>query len=193
MLNMDDQPNIALQKEKNNFLLKAGRIIILIFVPVITAMGFIYIYLFDPEKNGELFLSCPVYRFTGFYCPADGNTRALHALVHFDIFGMLKNNLLFPFLLFILAWLFIGEYLHLLLRRRILWFPKQFKLRWVWIGVSVAVLFTVLRNIPVYPFSLLAPGGWRFYKKFFDFLLNLKYICLRIKEERFINKKWEKN
>ena len=142
-----------------NFFKRAGRMAILLLVPVVVLAGFLYIFLFDPEKNGALFMPCPIHAVTGFYCPADGNTRALRALVYLDIPKMLRNNLLFPFFFLLLAWLLVGEYLHLLMKRRVLWLPKQIKLRWIWMMIAVTVLFTVLRNIPVHPFQLLAPGS----------------------------------
>ena len=140
------------------FIRETGRILVLILSPVLACLGFLYIYIVDPARPGAIFFTCPIYMATGFYCPADGNTRALHALVHLNIPEVFQNNILFPFIFLIFTWLLVGEYLKLLLRRRVLWLPKKIKLAWVWIGLSIVFIFTICRNIPIYPFTILAPG-----------------------------------
>ncbi len=87
---------------------------------------------------------CLLYRFTGILCPGCGNTRALHALLHGRIRESLGYNvLLIPFgiLFFVL-----------------LWKPSIMNRNSVFWGILATVfLFTILRNIPCYPFTLLAP------------------------------------
>jgi NhaP-type Na+/H+ or K+/H+ antiporter len=58
---------------------------------------------------------------------------------------------------FILAWLLAGEYLNLILGRRILWLPKRIPVPLIVLALLAVAAFTVLRNIPVYPFTILAP------------------------------------
>lgn len=87
---------------------------------------------------------CMVYRWTGLYCPGCGVTRALSSLLHGDLKASLHNNLLLipggltVFLLFVKK--------DIAVRR-----PVAFAI------VAVILVFTVLRNIPVAPFTLLAP------------------------------------
>jgi hypothetical protein len=95
---------------------------------------------------------CPLHAFTGFFCPGCGTTRALYYLVHGHpqmAFG--ENALsmsLLPFVLFDLAGV---------LTRR--WPTISSRLRpWsLWTLLAIVILFGVLRNIPVGPFTLLAP------------------------------------
>ena len=136
---------------------KAGRIFVLTVVPVLAALGFLYIYNFNPAVKTNPFLACPLNAATGLYCPGCGNTRALHALVHLDWLGMLNYNPLFPFVFAVLTWLLAGEYLHLLLGRRILWLPKRVPVILIILFGLVVAVFTILRNVPVYPFTILAP------------------------------------
>lgn len=136
---------------------KSGRLFVLIGAPILTAIGLFYIYAFNPVTQKILFFPCPVYFYTGLYCPGCGNTRALHALVHFDLAGMLDYNLLFPFLFVILGWLLTGEYLNLLLGRRVLWLPKQVHPVIIALSCLAVAAFTILRNVPVFPFTILAP------------------------------------
>lgn len=136
---------------------KLGRLAVLVGVPLFAAAGFFYIFTFNPETQKSLFIPCPIHLLTGLYCPGCGNTRALHALVHLDITGMLDYNLMFPFLFVILGWLLAGEYLNLLLGKRVLWLPKRVSPVLIALACLVLAAFTVLRNIPIFPFTILAP------------------------------------
>jgi len=137
---------------------RIGRMIILIGAPLFAVAGFLYIYLYDPNTHSGFYFPCGFRWLTGLYCPGCGNTRALHALVHLDFVGMLNHNLLFFPLFFLLMWLLTGEYLKLLFGKRILWIPRRVPMAVIILLVALIILFTVLRNIPVYPFSILAPG-----------------------------------
>ena len=87
---------------------------------------------------------CMVYRQTGLYCPGCGCTRALSALLRGDLKASLHNNLL----------LIPGSLLAALLIVK----PQISLRRPVAIAiVAIIVAFTVLRNIPCAPFTLLAP------------------------------------
>lgn len=126
--------------------------------PLMCLTGFLFIYFYNPYDPNRIRFPCLFLLFTGFYCPGCGNTRALHALVHLDITGVFKNNVLFPFLFFLLGWLLVGEYFRLATGRRILLLPKSIRLWWILSGSAIVIVFTILRNIPFYPFSWLAPG-----------------------------------
>ena len=87
---------------------------------------------------------CAFHRLTGLYCPGCGATRALSALLHGDIKSSLHNNLLMVPLFAMIAVLVAK--------------PEISLKRPVAIAIAATVLgFTVLRNIPVAPFTYLAP------------------------------------
>lgn len=103
----------------------------------------------------ELFPKCLFYELTGLYCPGCGSTRALHALLCGNLGNALHNNALLVFTLpLLMAWMY------------------QQARRWVWgtplaafwesnpllpqLGCAVLVYF-VLRNLPWWPFTILAP------------------------------------
>ncbi len=87
---------------------------------------------------------CMFHQWTGLYCPGCGATRALSALLHGDIRASMHNNiLLIPG----------GAMLALLIVK-----PGISLKRPVAVAIAAAVIgFAILRNIPVAPFTYLAP------------------------------------
>lgn len=89
---------------------------------------------------------CPTYTLTGFYCPGCGGTRALVHLLHFDLPGALHMNALA-----VLAAPVAGYWT--------LWpVPRRVLGRWPLISLIIVITaFTIVRNLPMKPFTLLAP------------------------------------
>ena len=129
----------------------------MIFMVATVLLGLAYSFFIDPVKSKGAMFPCFTYTYLGFYCPGCGDTRALHALVHGHILQAFDYNILFPFIVIILAWYYLVGLTTLFFRRRVMWIPESLPTK-VTIGmVVVIVLFTVLRNIPVWPFTILAP------------------------------------
>lgn len=107
---------------------------------------------FDPNVAGNPFPQCLIYNLTGLFCPGCGTTRALHALVHFDVAGAIGMN----------ALTILGAPIGVLLALRgFEKLPASFEPwlkplanAWLWLGLVTG--FTVLRNLP--GFEWLAPG-----------------------------------
>jgi hypothetical protein len=97
----------------------------------------------DPARC-SLFPPCPLHFLTGLYCPGCGSLRALHQLLTGNLAGALSLNPLMVLSLPFLALLYFRPRLSYSL-----WLP--------WLALSVILLYGVLRNIPVWPFCLLAP------------------------------------
>lgn len=112
-------------------------------------------FVLDPAEH-SLFPRCIFYSLSGYYCPGCGSQRAIHSLLHLNIAGVVQNNFLFlPAVLAI-----VYHYLHPILNRWFNWrLPNIFYLKNTpWIIFGIILLFWVLRNLLVYPFSVLAPG-----------------------------------
>jgi hypothetical protein len=121
---------------------------------VLTLAALIYLRLFNPATTG-LFPPCPFRFLTGLNCPGCGTLRGLHQLLHGHPIAALDLNPLLilglPFMLYIFL-----SYALVALRGRGL--PKAFiPSPLIWAMFWVIISFWILRNVPVYPFTLLAP------------------------------------
>lgn len=105
---------------------------------------------FDPRTT-SFFPPCLFHRLTGCHCPGCGTTRALHALVHGDLLGALHDNAVLVLVLPAVV---------ALLGAKVMLPPGHRPFVPVWLGWTLfagLMLFTVARNVPVYPLTLLAP------------------------------------
>ena len=91
----------------------------------------------------------------GIACPGCGLTRGFHALFHGDLLTALDYNALLPFFGFIFGYFFISLIL-LAVRGRGLSF-KIFQPKLMYGFLAIALAFAVVRNLPLYPFSVLYP------------------------------------
>lgn len=125
----------------------------LVCVAAMSAATFAVGY-FNPATAG-FFPVCPLLKLTGLACPGCGMTRGFHALLHGDVLGALDYNLLLPAVLFFFGYLFVSLFLTFA-RGRGLDF-KLFNQKIIWSFFGLALAFTVLRNLPFYPFNILYP------------------------------------
>jgi len=137
---------------------KASRFLVLVGAPLGFIAGLAYIFIYDPSRQTVLFIPCYFLEVTGFYCPGCGNTRALHELLHLHFLEAFDHNLIFPFIAVVTLYLLVGEYLNVLLGRRVLWLPKKVPIWLLLLAGLFVVAFSVLRNLPFVPFEWLAPG-----------------------------------
>jgi hypothetical protein len=119
----------------------------------VLALGVWLLRTFDPGAAGSLFPSCLFHDLTGWYCPGCGITRALHALVHFDLMRAFAMNALLVACLPLLTVMALQEFTHRALLPAAV-SRAAFNGR-VWIGALL--VFGIARNLPGLEF--LAPGG----------------------------------
>jgi len=111
---------------------------------------------FDPATSG-IFPPCPVRYLTGLYCPGCGSLRAMHALLHGELGRAWAMN---PLMIVMLPFVTYGLVSAALLELRGKGLPEVvLPATWIRaIGVAV-IVFGIARNLPLYPFDLLAPGA----------------------------------
>jgi len=109
---------------------------------------------FNPTTAG-FFPVCPLYTLTGIHCPGCGLTRGFHALFHGDFLPALHYNALLPVFALFFGLIFVWLFLIVVRGRGLSWriFPPSAMYGFL----ILAAAFFVLRNLPFYPFTLLAP------------------------------------
>lgn len=101
------------------------------------------LYRYYPQWR-RFFPPCPFYELLHLYCPGCGTTRAAYSLLHGDPAGAWRcNPILLPSLLFAASLFLMPE--------------RAGKTVAVRSYIVLLALFWILRNLPFYPFTLLAP------------------------------------
>lgn len=97
----------------------------------------------DPER-ATWFPKCILTQTTGLYCPGCGTSRALHALTEGRVTDALRMNMLMILALPLLVTMACK--------------PEWFMRAWIgWTAFGVLLSYAILRNLPMWPFHLLAP------------------------------------
>ncbi len=115
--------------------------------------GVFAIRYFNPASAG-FFPACPFHWLTGLNCPGCGLTRSFHALSRGDILSALHFNAMLPVYLLFFLYLFVSLTL-ILIRGRGLDF-QVFSPYKIFGFLALLFVFAVVRNLPFYPFNLLA-------------------------------------
>ena len=122
---------------------------------VAAAPALVVLYLYNPLAV-NFYPRCILFVATGIYCPGCGALRAMHALLHGRILTALDYNALFVIALPFLGWAITAQLLEAWFGRPVL--PTvRLSGRMAKAILWVFIIFTVLRNIPIYPFNVLAP------------------------------------
>ena len=108
------------------------------------------LYHFTPEDT-PWFPVCFFHQLTDLYCPGCGSGRGLHRLLHGDLAGAFVANAAMVLALPVIA--------RVLARgtRRGGGEPRRLPTAIPWLILSTILAYWVARNIPVHPFTLLAP------------------------------------
>jgi hypothetical protein len=127
---------------------KFNTVIWIVVILFITAFYFFY----SPSRNRFL-PNCPLLKLTGFYCPGCGGQRAFHAFLHGNFTEAFHDNLLIFLIIPIILYKILLE-LNGSLQKDVF----MLRSKWIWIFLSFLILFTILRNVPLYPFNQLIPS-----------------------------------
>lgn len=127
--------------------MSTNKIVLAVLTIVITAFYFCW----NPAEITSLPI-CPFKNLSGFYCPGCGGQRALHQILHGNFLEAFHSNLLiYIFLPFFI--LKISDELFDTTNSKIFLLKKK----GIWIFLGFLFCFTILRNLPLYPFNQLIP------------------------------------
>ena len=128
---------------------------LLLGIPVIFILR--YYYFNDPSiaQEGTVSAVCPFHYITGLHCPGCGSQRAIHDALHLRLYAAIQHNTLLLLVSIILiskgyaVWSkkYLKNYFYDLTGKS--WFT--------YLIVVTVFLFWILRNLPMTPFSKLAP------------------------------------
>ena len=126
--------------------------ILKISILIVAAGAILLLYFFVEPKNGIL-PKCFFHELTGLYCPGCGVQRSFHALLNGHILTAIDYNLLFILFLPLIIYFILA----FALGKKHPYSSFIYKSTFSFTVVIVVVSFWVLRNIPIMPFSWLAP------------------------------------
>lgn len=131
------------------------RIALVLCAGAVCAVGALYLYHHNPYSYP---LPCIFYLLTGLYCPGCGAGRACYSILHLRFKDAFCYNPLMTILLPL-----IGLYIVVRLTDWVITGGNHVDSKisvklLVWILIFTFI-YGILRNIPVFPFTLLAPGG----------------------------------
>ncbi len=132
--------------------------ILIVLVITIGIVGLLTIYYFNNPSEHSFFIPCPFKFATGYHCPGCGSQRAIHQLLHLDIVAAFRLNPLMVLSLPLIFWglgVMIYNYINQTKHRVWLFYSKYF----IYGYFGIAVVYWVARNLPYYPFNLLAPNS----------------------------------
>jgi len=121
---------------------------------LLAGMACFILYRFDPAQNA-FYPRCFLYTTTGILCPGCGSLRAMHHLAHGEIPLAMRYNLMLVAAIPVAMFYLVRCGAARLRGEPLLRFAPSSGAM-IWMGMALG-LFTILRNIPVSPFTLLAP------------------------------------
>lgn len=120
---------------------------------IVSAVAALY-YTYDPSHRHHKhfgFPKCPFYSATHFYCPGCGSQRAIHQLLHGNVFQAASHNLLLVLSVPILLWNAM-IYMYNLFSGKKYFFSLLYSSTFAW-GLFVStLLFWIMRNLKT-PFT----------------------------------------
>lgn len=125
-----------------------------ILVTTVFAGLLLIILIFDPAES-QIFPPCPFHKITHLYCPGCGSLRACHQILHGNFLQAFRFN---PLMIFFAIG--IGFYLTAVcISPKTTRYFNNFstKIRLPLTVLIIIVSYWFLRNLPMYPFTMLSP------------------------------------
>jgi len=125
----------------------------------------LYFVVLHPPTDDSYYPKCTLHSTTGLHCPGCGLTRSVYSTLHGELAQAIAYNLFAPVLIPLMAYGLLRSLWSTAFptplaepgkarpRRRVSWLGRWYPA----LLAAALILFGVLRNIPVYPLTLLAP------------------------------------
>jgi hypothetical protein len=114
----------------------------------------IVVFAVDPARSG-LYPPCVFHALTGLSCPGCGSARAVHELLHGHVMAALRFNPAAVLFLPVLGAAWMARAIRVATGRPHR--PVAISNVWVLVILASIIVYWIARNIPAYPFGLLAP------------------------------------
>jgi hypothetical protein len=127
-----------------------GRLYTALGTGAVLVGGLAYIGLGDPHRSSFLFPACPFHAATGLFCPGCGGLRMVHDVLHGDFAAAVVDNVVALIgLPLLLVWILVR------LRTDRPWMTPISAA----VIITIAVTWTVVRNLPGFPLVPTLLGG----------------------------------
>jgi hypothetical protein len=123
---------------------------------VSAAIAFVAVFLYNISPGGSgLCPPCPFHALTGLHCPGCGTLRGLHQILHGNLIAAMGLNPLMVLSLPYLGFAYVSLWSKALRNKPLS--NRRIPAVWLWALFAAIILFAIARNIPAYPFMILAP------------------------------------
>jgi hypothetical protein len=129
-------------------------LLIFSLIGVVAIGAALLLFFVDPAAGNGLYPPCPFHYLTGLHCPGCGSLRATHQLLHGNIRGAFALNPLYILMVPFLGYALLSR---LVERLRGTPLPIRFLSRGEIMALAIVfILYGILRNLPLWPFTLLS-------------------------------------
>jgi hypothetical protein len=138
----------------------AGRRALFAAITLFGTAALAVLFFNDPAADASRwFPPCLFHAATGWYCPGCGSTRGLYQLLHGHLAAAFRMNPLMVLCVPYLVYAFLTCAAKVTFPHARWANPSRAptKAQWIWSFLALVLLYWVVRNLPIYPFNLLAP------------------------------------
>lgn len=114
----------------------------------------VVLFCYNPAES-SLYPPSPFRTLTGLYCPGCGTLRGLHQLLHGHLIAAFGLNPLMVISLPFLVCSYINYGFRTFKGKN--WLEIFIPSQWIWFLLQAIIAYWIFRNIPLVPFSWLAP------------------------------------